>query len=81
MMQNYMEAWRQNNADYYMVMFVDHDEYTKIPCPDPTTLNDRDLMIHLDFFYCVTKVQGSITQVLLPKDRIRVDIVDVSRSL
>jgi hypothetical protein len=42
------------------------------------SVDDHDLVVHINMFYALIKIEGSVSQILLPKVRSRVDIIEVS---
>ncbi len=44
-------------------------------------MDDRHLIIHLDMFYHIVKIQGGMIQLFLPKVRVRVDVIEVNKLL
>lgn len=80
MMQNYLAAWERKYPDCFLVLFVDHTSHLTVPVASPDNLtDDHDMVIHLDHFYRMIKIQGGILQALLPKVRLRVDIIEASK--
>lgn len=80
MIQNYLAAWRTKYPDYYLVIFVDNEGYTKLPCPDPEspTTDDKFLVSYLESFYRISQIERGLIRALLPKNRVRLDVVDLS---
>lgn len=73
-----------DNNNYMIVPFALPDVLAN-PTTTPTLApgtdehpDDCDLLIHLNMFYSIIKVEGSIIQMLLPKVKARVDIIQVS---
>lgn len=81
--QNYIEAWRQNYPDYAIPVFFDRSSCLRIPCPDPNdpALDDAWIWSHLSFFYRISRIEGGIAPVLLPKSLSRLETVEVSSLL
>lgn len=81
--QNYIEAWRQNYPNHVISVFFDRSSCVRIPCPGPNdpALDDAWLWNHLSFFYRISRIEGGIAPVLLPKSLVRLEIVQVSSML
>ncbi|KAH8781255.1 hypothetical protein F5883DRAFT_539733 [Diaporthe sp. PMI_573] len=77
--QNYIEAWRQNYPDYAIPVFFDRSSCLRIPCPDPNdpALDDAWIWSHLSFFYRISRIEGGIAPVLLPKSLSRLETVEI----
>lgn len=76
--QNYIEAWRQKYPNRAISVFFDRSGCVRIPCPDDDAeLNGPWLWNHLSFFYHISRIEGDISMVLLPKSLVRLEIIQV----
>lgn len=81
--QNYTEAWRKNHPNYAISVFFDRSSCVRIPCPDPDdpAVDDAWFWNHLSFFYRISRMEGDLIPVLLPRSLVRLEIVKVSSLL